>query len=135
MFTLKPPHYLLATLLVALGGFLNGYDTGTIGAVTEMPAFATSIRPLGPTLRGFTVSAVMLFGAFPGFFAGALADRFGALMVIAVGAVLHSLGSLLQAVAGDYVTFVLGRVFCGLGQGFFIGSYSVYVQTLRHELV
>ena len=123
--TLHPPGYLVATFLVAIGGFLNGFDTGTIGAVTEMPQFEQQIRSLSPVMRGFTVSAVLLFGAVPGFLGGWLADEIGALMVIAAGAMLHFAGSLLQATAQNYPMFIVGRTFCGLGQGLFITNYSV----------
>ncbi|KAG9711803.1 hypothetical protein KCU73_g17075, partial [Aureobasidium melanogenum] len=69
----RPPGYVLSAIAISLGGFLNGYDTGSIGAVTEMPYFSDSIGELSPFLRGFTVSLIMLTGAFPSFFAGQLA--------------------------------------------------------------
>ncbi|KAF1983983.1 MFS general substrate transporter [Aulographum hederae CBS 113979] len=82
------PNYIPTTLLISLGGFLNGYDTGSIGSITEMPLFATSISPLSPLLRGFAVSLIMLTGAVPSFLAGGVAERLGRLQVVFGGAVL-----------------------------------------------
>lgn len=88
------PGYVTATTVISLGGFLNGFDTGSIGAVTEMEQFKSTIGDLSPILRGFTVSLIMLTGAFPSFFAGQLADKFGRLQIVMAGALLFVLGVL-----------------------------------------
>lgn len=104
---------------------LSSYDTGSIGAVTEMPFFTTSIGELSPFLRGFTVSLIMLTGAFPSFFAGQLADRFGGLVIVAVGALVFAIGAVLEGVANTLVTFLVGRALCGIGEGLWLSNVSV----------
>jgi MFS family permease len=101
------------------------YDTGSIGAVTEMPFFATSIGELTPFLRGFTVSLIMLAGAFPSFFAGQLADRFGRLAIVAAGALVFAIGAALEGGANKLGMFLAGRALCGIGEGLWLSNVSV----------
>ncbi|KAI5261999.1 general substrate transporter [Aureobasidium subglaciale] len=123
----RPPGYVLSAITISLGGFLNGYDTGSIGAVTEMPYFASSIGELSPFLRGFTVSLIMLTGAFPSFFAGQLADRFGGLAVVAAGALVFTVGAALEGSANKLAMFLVGRALCGIGEGLWLSNVSVYI--------
>ncbi|KAI0596829.1 general substrate transporter [Biscogniauxia sp. FL1348] len=122
-----PPRYVIASVAVSLGGLLNGYDTGSIGAITHMPQFAASIGPLSSTVLGITVSMIMLTGTFPAVFAGHLADRLGRLRVVAPGALLFGLGALLQGTARGLAQFLAGRAVAGFGQGVFLSNVSVYI--------
>ncbi len=90
------PNYVLASAMVSLGGFLNGYDTGAIGAIVSMSQFKESLGCMSPTLVGFTVSLIMLTGAVPSIFAGYLADKFGRLKVIGAGTALFAIGAAIQ---------------------------------------
>ncbi|KAL3418964.1 polyol transporter 2-like protein 1 [Phlyctema vagabunda] len=119
--------YVLYSIIVSLGGFLNGYDTGSIGAVTEMPSFKTTIRDLSPTMQGFTVALIMLMGAVPGILAGGLADRFGHLRIVISGALTFTIGAALQAGSRTLSTFLVGRALAGIGQGLWITNVSVYI--------
>lgn len=121
------PNYVLASVTVSLGGLLNGYDTGSIGAVTTMSRFTQSIGPLSPSLLGFTVSLIMLTGAVPSVFAGQLADRFGRIKIILAGAVLLGIGTILQGTANGLPQFLVGRALAGLGEGVYLSNVSVYI--------
>ncbi|KAH0360679.1 general substrate transporter, partial [Aureobasidium melanogenum] len=123
----RPPGYVLSAVAISLGGFLNGYDTGSIGAVTEMAYFTSVIGELSPFLRGFTVSLIMLTGAFPSFFAGQLADRFGRLAIVAAGALVFTIGAALEGAAGKLGMFLAGRALCGIGEGLWLSNVSVYI--------
>ena len=124
------------------------YDTGAIGGVTEMLAFLNQMGHLSPFMRGFVVSVIMLAGAVPGIFvrsfceqvrhkivshaiqAGYLADRFGRLRVVTVGAIVFAIGAVLQASAFDIKMFTIGRAFAGLGQGLWLSNISMFVKTV-----
>lgn len=121
------PKYVLASTLVSGGGFLNGYDTGSIGGLTTMPQFKHSVGPMTPFILGFTVSLVMLAGGPPSVFAGQLADRYGRLKVIALGAVLFLAGAMLQGTAASLTQFLVGRMLSGVGEGVYLGNMSVYI--------
>ncbi|KAI4605130.1 hypothetical protein J4E80_010715 [Alternaria sp. BMP 0032] len=123
----KIPGYALASTFVAFGGILNGFDTGSVGAVTEMPSFTQTFGRLTPTMRGFTVSLIMLCGAIPATVAGHLADRFGRLRIIIVGATLCTIGCVLECAASHLSLFLVGRAMMGIGQGFALTNIGVYI--------
>ncbi|KAF2786693.1 general substrate transporter [Melanomma pulvis-pyrius CBS 109.77] len=130
----KPPGYVVASVLVSLGGVINGFDTGSIGAITEMPTFLATLGPLTPLKRGFTVSLIMLTGALPSFFAGQLADRFGRLAVVMAGALTFLVGAALQGSAGRLAVFLVGRALCGLGEGIWMSTVTVYITEIAPSL-
>lgn len=124
------PGYVLASLAISLGGLINGYDTGSIGAVISMSQFESTIGKLSPTLVGFTVSVIMLAGAVPSVFAGWLADHHGRLKIILLGTVLFCIGALLQGSAYGLPQFLLGRVVAGLGEGVYLSNMAVYISEI-----
>lgn len=126
----SPPGYVLASLAISLGGLINGYDTGSIGAVISMSQFEATIGALSPTLVGFTVSLIMLAGAVPSVFAGWLADHHGRLKTILLGSMLFCVGALLQGTAYGLPQFLLGRTVAGLGEGVFLSNVSVYISEI-----
>lgn len=124
---LRLPKYVLASVAISLAGLFNGYDTGSIGAMTTMAQFEAVMGQLSPLLLGFTVSLVMLAGVVPSFFAGYLAERFGRLRTILCGSVLVILGAVLQGSANSLPQFLVGRAFSGCGQGIFLSNVNVYI--------
>jgi MFS family permease len=121
------PNYAAAAILLSFGGLLNGYDTGSIGAIVHMAQFTTSMGALSPFARGMTVSAIMLTGVIPSFFAGQLADKYGRLRVIAPGALVFCVGAVFQAASNGLPQFIAGRAVAGFGQGVFLGNVTVYI--------
>ncbi|KAK6608686.1 polyol transporter 2-like protein 1 [Botrytis cinerea] len=123
----KPKGYTIFASLISLGGFLNGYDTGSIGAITSMPSFTSKIGDLSPLLRGFTVSLIMMTGAMPSVFGGKMAEKIGHLYVIMAGSLLFALGTGMEAGAGGLGVLLAGRALAGLGEGLWLGCVSVYI--------
>lgn len=126
----SPPGYVLASLAISLGGLINGYDTGSIGAVISMSQFEHTIGLLSPTLVGFTVSLIMLAGAVPSVFAGWLADHHGRLKTVLLGTVTFCLGALLQGTAYGLPQFLVGRTIAGLGEGVYLSNMAVYISEI-----
>lgn len=91
-----------------------------------MPCFEETFGKLSPSLRGFTVSLIMLCGAVPSFFAGQLADKYGRLSIVSLGALTFVVGAVLQGAAFQLSQLLVGRAFCGLGEGLWISCISVY---------
>ncbi|GJC77405.1 putative metabolite transport protein YwtG [Colletotrichum liriopes] len=121
------PNYVTASIALSFGGFLNGYDTGCIGAIVHMEQFSAALGDLSATVRGITVSMILLTGIFPSLFAGQLADKHGRLRVILPGAALFGLGALLQATSFSLGQFIFGRAVSGIGQGAFLANIAVYL--------
>ncbi|KAF2431358.1 general substrate transporter [Tothia fuscella] len=121
------PNYVVTSITMSIGGLVNGLDTGSIGAIVSMKQFEKSIGHLSPSLLGFTVSLIMLTGGIPSVFAGYLADRFGRLHVILVGAVLFVLGAIVQGAARGLITLLIGRALGGFGEGIYLSNMGVYI--------
>lgn len=90
-----------------------------------MPYFEKTFGVLTPSIHGFTVSLIMLAGAFPAFFAGRLADRYGHLRVVMIGALIFTVGTILQAGASKLPMLLVGRALGGLGEGLWLSNVSV----------
>ncbi|KAI1463019.1 putative MFS sugar transporter [Daldinia caldariorum] len=121
------PRYVIAAVAVSLGGLLNGYDTGSIGAITHMQKFTESVGQLSASMLGITVSIIMLTGTLPSLFAGHFADKFGRITIIIPGAILFGVGALVQGLAHGLAQFTVGRAIAGFGQGVFLSNINVYI--------
>ncbi|KIW00155.1 uncharacterized protein PV09_08331 [Verruconis gallopava] len=124
---LNMPLYQSASIITALGGFLFGLDTGTVGPVTTMDAFVKSFGPLSSTLHGVVVSTILIGGTLSGVFAGNFADIYGRIPTISAGAAIFGIGAALECVAPKLGVFIFGRFVKGLGEGLFLGTLVVYV--------
>ncbi|BGP63347.1 hypothetical protein NBRC10512_007497 [Rhodotorula toruloides] len=111
----------------AFGGFLYGYDTGYIAGVKEMN---TWLRIFGdgppdangiPTLssgRDSLVTSILSAGTFFGALgAYPVGDTLGRRFGICAYLILFCIGVACQTGAKNIATFVVGRVFAGLGVG------------------
>ena len=103
------------------------FDTGSIGAITEMNTFESQIGVLSPTMRGLTVSLLLLAGAPASLFAGVLADKFGHLRITLAGAVFFTVGAALEAGAMNLAMLLVGRSLVGIGEGLYLGNMNVYI--------
>ncbi|VUC25256.1 unnamed protein product [Clonostachys rosea] len=122
------PNYVTAAIALSFGGLLNGYDTGSIGAIVHMEQFKLSMGGnMSAFITGITVSTIMLTGIIPALFAGHLADKYGRLRLIAPGALVFGIGALLQATSTKLPQFIIGRAISGAGQGVFFGNITVYI--------
>ncbi|KAG8624472.1 hypothetical protein KVT40_007539 [Elsinoe batatas] len=130
----KPPGYVIATCFISVAGWLNGYDTGSAGAVTEMPYFHQTFGELTPFMHGLTVSMILLTGASPSIYAGQLADYVGRLRAIMIGALLFVVGALLQGMAPKLSVFLAGRAIGGIGMGTWMAPQAVYVTEIAPSM-
>lgn len=107
--------YLTTTaLIVALGGFLMGFDVSVISGVV---GFVAAEFALGPLQLGWVVSSLSLTAAAGMLASGPLSDRLGRRPVLQIAAVLFALSAIASSVAPDYLTLVLARMLGGFGVG------------------
>ncbi|KFA56533.1 hypothetical protein S40293_01115 [Stachybotrys chartarum IBT 40293] len=123
----KMPNYVAASIALSFGGFLNGYDTGTVGSQIHMPQFVGSLGAASALATGITVSVFMLTGIVPALCAGQLADQHGRLRVMLPGVALFVAGVALQAAAASRAQFVAGRALAGVGHGVFYPLVTLYI--------
>ncbi|OCH87378.1 MFS monosaccharide transporter [Obba rivulosa] len=115
------------TAFAAFGGILFGYDTGTISGIIQMndwlSVFATPTGdPTTPYVlsssRESLVVSILSAGTFFGALIGApVADIIGRRLGIIMATAVFCLGVALQTGSSNITTFVVGRVFAGLGVG------------------
>ncbi|BGO99822.1 hypothetical protein NBRC10513v2_004049 [Rhodotorula toruloides] len=125
----------LSTCFASLAAGLFGFDTGSIGAITEMSTFEDEFGVLSPFIRGLTVSVILLPSALSGMLAGNVSDKISRKKSISLGAAIFAAGSALSAGAkGSLVMLIVARCIAGTGEGLFLGCLGVYLTEIspRH---
>jgi len=109
----------------AFGGFLYGYDTGNISGVKEMAYFTRQMGDLQPdgtyalsSGDNSLITSILSAGTFVGALGAApIGNKLGRRYGIMAYLVLFCIGVACQTGGTDLTTFVIGRVFAGLGVG------------------
>ncbi|MBA0053965.1 sugar porter family MFS transporter [Streptomyces sp. AJS327] len=113
-----------AGLLIAVGGFLFGYDTGVVSGAL---LYLRQDFGLGSLQQG-TVVSVTLIGAMVGaLVSGRIADRLGRRTTLGLEGVVFGIGTVLASTAGGYVELVVARVVLGLAVGAASATVPVYL--------
>ncbi len=101
-------------LIVALGGFLMGFDASVISGVVGFigPEFDLTNIQVGWAVASLTLTATLAM-----LMAGPVSDRYGRKPVLKAAALLFSLSAIASAVAPDYLTLVAARMLGGFGVG------------------
>jgi sugar porter (SP) family MFS transporter len=110
--------------VVALGGFLFGYDTGVISGALS---FITTDFHLSSFTSGLVVSAILVGAMIGALSSGRIADRFGRRIAIIVAAAVFTVGAIFAAVAPDAPALVAARVVLGLGVGLASALVPVFI--------
>jgi len=115
---------LFISFIVALGGFLLGFDSAVIsGAISGIRTYFE----MSDWELGFSVGCV-IFGAMAGnILAGPMSDKFGRKKVLLITAMLFTISALWSATATTYVSFVIARIIGGIGIGGAILIAPIYI--------
>ncbi|WP_411031332.1 sugar porter family MFS transporter [Spongiimicrobium sp. 3-5] len=115
---------ILISLIVALGGFLLGFDSAVIsGAVKGITVYFEMTE----WMLGFSVGCVV-FGAMAGnLMAGPLADIFGRKKILIIVAALFTVSATWSAFATGYTEFIIARIIGGIGIGGAILIAPIYI--------
>lgn len=110
----KHQFIVLVALIVALGGFLMGFDASVISGVVKFiePEFNLTKLQLGWSVSSLTLTATLAM-----LVAGPLSDRIGRRRVLQYAAVLYAISAIGSAVAPNFLTLVLARMVGGIGVG------------------
>jgi len=102
------------SLIVALGGFLMGFDASVISGVVKFiePHFNLSKLQLGWAVSCLTLTATLAMVV-----AGPLSDRFGRLIILKYAAILYAVSAIASALAPTFGFLVVARMIGGLGVG------------------
>jgi MFS transporter, SP family, arabinose:H+ symporter len=102
------------SIIVALGGFLFGFDTAVISGVEQ---HIQQLFQLSSFLHGFTISSALIGTVTGALISGRPADRFGRKPILFVIAALYVITAIGSAFAGNVTTFIIFRFLGGIGVG------------------
>ena len=105
---------LFVAIIVALGGFLMGFDASVISGVVGFieTEFALTRIQLGWSVASLTLTATLAMMV-----AGPISDRFGRRPVLMAAAVLFAISAVYSALAPDFISLVIARMIGGFGVG------------------
>jgi MFS family permease len=101
------------SIIVALGGFLFGFDTAVISGVEQ---HIQKLFQLSSFVHGFTISSALIGTVTGALISGRPADRFGRKPILFIIAGLYVLTAVGSALANN-VTFIIFRFLGGIGVG------------------
>ena len=111
-------------MVVALGGFLMGFDASVISGVVgfiELEFALTKIQ------LGWSVASLTLTATLAMMIAGPLSDRIGRRPVLKIAAALFAVSAVASAVAPNFLFLVIARMIGGFGVGAALIIAPVYI--------
>lgn len=105
------------TFCCSIGFLLFGYDLGFMGSLTTSPTFLAVFDYPNPSLLAFLVASYEVGAMVGAFFQFMMGDRFGRKPNNMVGAVIVSIGAILQSASYGLAQFLVGRIVAGFGLG------------------
>ncbi|CAJ0648706.1 8044_t:CDS:10 [Entrophospora sp. SA101] len=121
------PFVVTSALIVAIGGFLFGFDTGVISGamlLIEREFTMTAFQ------KGMVVGATTIGALFGGLGAGSLSDFAGRRITSILAAIVFLVGSLIITFAGTYYLLVVGRFVVGLATGIASMVVPIYISEI-----
>ncbi len=110
----KTNFIILIALIVALGGFLMGFDASVISGVNKFIEleFDLTKLELGWAVASLTVTATLAMMV-----AGPISDKYGRKQVLTYAALLYFVSAIGSAFAPSFLILVIARMIGGLGVG------------------
>ena len=117
----------MIAVIVALGGFLMGFDASVISGVVGFieVEFALTKIQLGWSVASLTLTATLAMMV-----AGPLSDRLGRRPVLKIAAALFAVSAIASALAPNFLTLVVARMVGGLGVGAALIIAPMYIAEL-----
>ena len=112
------------SFIVALGGFLFGFDAGIISGVMS---FAGPEFNLNEIQSGWVVSAPSFAAMFAMLFSGRLSDLIGRKKTLIFVALLYAISAILSAVATSYEMLYIARIIGGIAFGAALVLAPMYI--------
>ena len=101
-------------LIVALGGFLMGFDASVISGVNKFVQIDFNLTDLQ---LGFSVSSLTIIAALAMMVSGPLSDRFGRRVMLKACAIVFTISAIGSALATSFTLFLIFRMLGGFGVG------------------
>jgi sugar porter (SP) family MFS transporter len=110
----KNRYIYIVSLVVALGGFLMGFDASVISGVNRFIELEFNLSKIE---LGWAVASLTLTATLAMLVAGPLSDKIGRKRVLSIAAILYTISAIGSALAPSFVFLVIARMIGGLGVG------------------
>jgi sugar porter (SP) family MFS transporter len=120
------------SIILALGGFLFGFDTAVISGVEKS---IQQLFNLSPFWQGFTISSALIGTVVGALMAGRPADKYGRKPVLFVIAFLFAVSAAGSALANSLPSFVAYRFLGGLAVGASSVAAPMYISEISPAAV
>jgi sugar porter (SP) family MFS transporter len=107
-------YVVFVSLVVALGGFLMGFDASVISGVVKFIDIEFDLSKLE---LGWAVSSLTLSATLAMMIAGPLSDRYGRKPLLQISALLYLISAITSAIAPTFWFLVAARMLGGFGVG------------------
>lgn len=104
----------LIALIVALGGFLMGFDASVISGVNKFIELEFELTKLE---LGWAVSSLTLTASLAMMVSGPISDRVGRKKVLSFAALLYTISAIGSAFAPTFLLLIIARMIGGIGVG------------------
>jgi sugar porter (SP) family MFS transporter len=119
-------------MIVALGGFLMGFDASVISGVVGFIEIEFDLTPIE---LGWSVASLTLTATLAMMVAGPLSDRIGRRPVLKIAAALFAVSAIASAAAPNFLTLVVARMVGGLGVGAALIIAPMYIAEIAPAAV
>ncbi|MBF9236816.1 sugar porter family MFS transporter [Hymenobacter sp. BT683] len=130
--TVKNRNVFFWSLVVALGGFLFGFDTAVISGAEKA---IQQLWGLSAVEHGFTIAIALIGTVFGAIFGGIPSDKLGRRKTLVFIAVLYLVSALGAALTSSWVLFVVFRFLGGLGVGASSVTAPLYISEVSPPAV
>ncbi|KAL2852258.1 hypothetical protein BJX68DRAFT_254601 [Aspergillus pseudodeflectus] len=112
---------------VSLTGLLYGFDTCSIGVITQMTQFTNSMGRLTSTQQGIYVASILLSSSVSSLASGHISDRTSRKYGILLGGIISLIGTIISAASPNFASLIVARLVTGVGIGQAISVTTVYL--------
>lgn len=117
-------YVVMVSMIVALGGFLMGFDASVISGVVK---FIEPQFDLTKIQLGWAVSCLTLTATLAMLVSGPVSDRIGRKKLLSIAAILYSISAIFSALAPSFFVLVTARMIGGLGVGASLITAPMYI--------
>ncbi|MFO7828460.1 MAG: sugar porter family MFS transporter [Bacteroidales bacterium] len=111
---MNKPYIIRVALIVALGGFLMGFDASVISGVVR---FIEPYFELTKIQLGWAVACLTLVATATMLVAGPISDKIGRKKVLTYAALFYAFSAITSALATEFWFFIMARMIGGIGVG------------------
>jgi sugar porter (SP) family MFS transporter len=121
---MKNRFIVIVALIVALGGFLMGFDASVISGVNKFVELEFELSKLE---LGWAVSSLTLTATLAMMVAGPWSDRVGRKKVLLIASILYFVSAIGSAFAPNFMFLVIARMVGGIGVGISLIIAPMYI--------